>query len=202
MGHEHEQTEIDAMIGLYPDALRAATYEAIKPYYDFTLDKKVAEIEAQWRADRHHELEANTDYQAGVEQINAAQKVVRENCTGNRLILPRSWKRTFQSRRSCRKRNQKASRCRLFSIVTTTSPRQAGSSEPTNNISTMTMMTKTTPTTTSKSTPKFCAVCGVLAFLGSWLPSGVIQYFCHEHAPGMSDTKRAEWTTLLGPGIS
>jgi hypothetical protein len=52
----------------------------------------------------------------------------------------------------------------------------------------------------SKSTPRICAACGVPAFLGSWGPDGVIRYFCHHHAPEMSEAERLEWTKLLGPG--
>jgi hypothetical protein len=63
-------------------------------------------------------------------------------------------------------------------------------------------MTDQNSATKTKSTPKICAVCGVPAFLGTWLLTGVIQYFCHRHAPEMSDAERAEWNKLLGTGVS
>src|SRR5262249_41039569 len=39
---QHEQTEIDAMVALHPDALREAVYRAIGPFYDSTLKRRVA----------------------------------------------------------------------------------------------------------------------------------------------------------------
>ena len=36
----HVQTEIDAMVALDPETLRAAVYEAIMPFYDAGLDKR------------------------------------------------------------------------------------------------------------------------------------------------------------------
>ena len=62
------------MIGLHPEALRAAVYEAIKPYYDPDLAKKVAEIKGQWYGERTKELNAHAGYQAGVVQIKAAHE--------------------------------------------------------------------------------------------------------------------------------
>jgi len=38
----HEQTEIDALAALRPDALRRITLDALAPFYDFTLDERCA----------------------------------------------------------------------------------------------------------------------------------------------------------------
>jgi hypothetical protein len=64
------------------------------------------------------------------------------------------------------------------------------------------MTDQNSPAGKNKSTPKICAVCGVPAFLGEWPPDGMIRYFCHSHAPDMTDAERAEWNQLLGPGVS
>jgi hypothetical protein len=68
----HEQTEIDAMVELHPDVLRDAVYDAIRPFYDFGLDKRVLEAEARWRAEANAALEAHPDYQNVTERIEAA----------------------------------------------------------------------------------------------------------------------------------
>jgi hypothetical protein len=44
-----EQTEIDAAIELAPDRLRDAIFEAIRPFYDDTLDDRVAAAERDWQ---------------------------------------------------------------------------------------------------------------------------------------------------------
>ncbi|MFL5265368.1 MAG: hypothetical protein ACJ8AH_02030, partial [Stellaceae bacterium] len=71
----HEQTEIDAMVGLHPEALRAAICEAIRPYYDNSLATRVLQAEAMWLRDARAALEANHDYQAGKDRIEDARQV-------------------------------------------------------------------------------------------------------------------------------
>ena len=44
-----EQTEIDALVELYPDRLRAMTMDAIAPFYDATLAERVREVADEWR---------------------------------------------------------------------------------------------------------------------------------------------------------
>ena len=58
----HEQTEIDAMVALHPDALRAATLDAIKPFYDDTLDRRVlaTKVEMEKKANA---LQSRPDYE-------------------------------------------------------------------------------------------------------------------------------------------
>jgi hypothetical protein len=45
----HEQTEIDALAALNPDALTEIAREAIWPYYDRTLSDRTAEAQEDWR---------------------------------------------------------------------------------------------------------------------------------------------------------
>ena len=44
-----EQTEIDALAALQPDLLRDIATEALKPFYDTTLDSRVAQAKRDWR---------------------------------------------------------------------------------------------------------------------------------------------------------
>jgi hypothetical protein len=74
----HEQTEIDAMIGLHPEALRAAVYDAIAPYYDAQLDTRVLQAEGKWLKDVAAELKDDPGYQAGIERIKAARKAASD----------------------------------------------------------------------------------------------------------------------------
>ena len=44
-----EQTEIDALNALRPGALREIVIEAVKPYFDDSLDQRVASAEREWQ---------------------------------------------------------------------------------------------------------------------------------------------------------
>jgi hypothetical protein len=58
----HEQTEIDALAALNPDALTAIAREAIQPYYDTALSERTAEAEEEWRAECEELLELEPAY--------------------------------------------------------------------------------------------------------------------------------------------
>jgi hypothetical protein len=47
----HEQTEIDALAALNPDALTTIAREAIRPYYDPSLAERTARAEHDWQAE-------------------------------------------------------------------------------------------------------------------------------------------------------
>jgi len=70
--HGHEQTEIDAMVELHPDALREAVYGAIRPYFDSTLDSRVAAAEMKWREDAERALRDHPEYGAIRDRIEVA----------------------------------------------------------------------------------------------------------------------------------
>jgi hypothetical protein len=53
-----EQTEIDALATLQPDALRAIAHRAIAPYYDRTLDARVRAAQDSWTATAQEAFEA------------------------------------------------------------------------------------------------------------------------------------------------
>lgn len=44
-----EQTEIDALASLQPELLRQITRDALAPFYDHQLDRRVARARRQWR---------------------------------------------------------------------------------------------------------------------------------------------------------
>jgi hypothetical protein len=65
----HEQTEIDALAALNPDALTEIAREAIRPYYDATLSQRTAEAEEKWRDECEEllETEAYTNVRTKIE---------------------------------------------------------------------------------------------------------------------------------------
>jgi len=73
----HEQTEIDALVELHPDVLRQATYDAIKPFYDFTLNDRVTRIGDDWRIKANRALARKKGYRSAVERIKAAWEEAR-----------------------------------------------------------------------------------------------------------------------------
>ena len=74
----HEQTEIDAAIELRPDALRDVIVEAIQPFYDDTLDRRVASSEVDWRKQAAEALRGHPDYQNWIRRIEEAYGRARE----------------------------------------------------------------------------------------------------------------------------
>jgi hypothetical protein len=74
----HEQTEIDAMVELQPDALRQAIFAAIAPFYDDTLDRRVRGAEENWRKAAARALRQHADYGDLSEGIETAWQCARE----------------------------------------------------------------------------------------------------------------------------
>ena len=64
-----EQTEIDALATLRPDLLERIAVDAISPFYDHTLDRRVGAARREWLA----EAQARIDEQAGgdLDQLRA-----------------------------------------------------------------------------------------------------------------------------------
>jgi hypothetical protein len=83
----HEQTEIDAMVELRPEVLRQAVFDAVRPFYDDTLDERVAAAEESWQEEAASALREHPDYgnlsaevetawqraQAAVDELREAQ---------------------------------------------------------------------------------------------------------------------------------
>jgi hypothetical protein len=72
-----EQTEIDALATLRPEALRRIVEEGLAPYYDATLDRRIHAAELDWKSraqriiDAHIDPEAMAEIQHEVEAIEA-----------------------------------------------------------------------------------------------------------------------------------
>jgi hypothetical protein len=72
-----EQTEIDALAALRPDALREIAEEAILPFYDPTLARRTWEAQEAWQEQADASLEENQRYQdAKNSLIEAHQELI------------------------------------------------------------------------------------------------------------------------------
>jgi hypothetical protein len=67
----HEQTEIDAMIALHPDDLRRIAEDAIDPFYDSSLDRRVALALREWEEEAANRLQSHPAYAAAAQTIRA-----------------------------------------------------------------------------------------------------------------------------------
>jgi hypothetical protein len=101
-----EQTEIDALATLQPDLLDQLVRDAIAPFFDARLDRRVAQVRAEWRAraqdmlsdqlgpERLAEMCAKAEAQLAEleEQIAAVNDALRVDATGIRfppIVVPR-----------------------------------------------------------------------------------------------------------------
>jgi|SRR5271165_910212 len=75
---QHEQTEIDALAALRPLELRQIALEAIKPFYDSTLQTRSIDASILWDREVTRRLEAQPDYQTAVDNISAARETLEE----------------------------------------------------------------------------------------------------------------------------
>jgi hypothetical protein len=74
----HEQTEIDAAIALASDELREIAQDAVRPFYDPTLDRRVRRAQSDWLQQASELLEAHPVYQQARSEIESALERVRE----------------------------------------------------------------------------------------------------------------------------
>lgn len=77
------QTEIDALAALQPDLLRRIADDAIAPFYDRSLDRRVAEARRQWLADAQQAV----DQQAGGDQAELLRAEAVERIEQKRAEL-------------------------------------------------------------------------------------------------------------------
>jgi hypothetical protein len=73
----HAQTEIDAAVELAPEKLRQAVFDAIRPFYDDTLDRRVHEAERKWSKAAEETLQSHPDHKGATERITAAYEKVQ-----------------------------------------------------------------------------------------------------------------------------
>jgi hypothetical protein len=59
-----EQTEIDALASLRPDLLTRIAREAVYPFFDLTLDRRVREARRRWLADAQAVVDSSVDAEA------------------------------------------------------------------------------------------------------------------------------------------
>jgi hypothetical protein len=74
----HEQTEIDALIALDPDALREIAQDAVRPFFDWTLEHRIQLAQSDWLLQAAELLEAHPAYQQARSEIDYALERVRE----------------------------------------------------------------------------------------------------------------------------
>jgi len=74
----HEQTEIDALAALRPQELRSIALNAIKPFYDRTLERRIQTSRGLWHDAAQRQLTAHPSYQAAVNVIGDAHAALEE----------------------------------------------------------------------------------------------------------------------------
>jgi hypothetical protein len=62
---------------LHPEVLRQATYDAIRPFFDFTLNDRVSGVGDDWRIKANRALARKKGYRSAVERIKAAWEEAR-----------------------------------------------------------------------------------------------------------------------------
>ncbi len=74
----HEQTEIDALAALRPEALTAIARDAIQPYYDVTLADRTHEAERDWCTECKELLERLPAYVDARTKIEVALELLQQ----------------------------------------------------------------------------------------------------------------------------
>jgi hypothetical protein len=72
-----EQTEIDALASLQPDLLRRIIRDAIEPFYDWTLARRVTEARERWVAEAQTIVDASMDAEQMDRRGRPAGRVAR-----------------------------------------------------------------------------------------------------------------------------
>jgi hypothetical protein len=75
----HEQTEIDALAALRPEALSAIAREAIKPFYEATLAERIAQAESDWQAECKDLLNAQTAHEQARTRIELSLELIENS---------------------------------------------------------------------------------------------------------------------------
>jgi len=80
-----EQTEIDALATLQPEVLRQIANDAVKPFFDATLERRVESAINEWNETAQDALETNEEYQEALakaekqlERIKKTQEMLRQ----------------------------------------------------------------------------------------------------------------------------
>jgi hypothetical protein len=73
----HEQTEIDALAALDPDALEVIAWDALKPFYDRNLPRRVQERQQEWTLEANQLLRAHPAYDDICGELEDALEAVK-----------------------------------------------------------------------------------------------------------------------------
>ena len=68
-----EQTEIDALAALRPEALRQIARDAIAPFWDATLDRRARTAQSEWQREADEALRSHPRYEPACEKILAVR---------------------------------------------------------------------------------------------------------------------------------
>jgi hypothetical protein len=68
----HEQTEIDALAALRPGILRQIAFDAVAPFFDFTLTTRCKAARTVWLSETAAKIDGDLDIAAAREKIGAA----------------------------------------------------------------------------------------------------------------------------------
>jgi hypothetical protein len=74
---QHEQVEIDALAALDPDTLEQIAWDAVTPFYDRTLARRVREREQEWAREANELLHRHPAYSEACEQLESALEAVQ-----------------------------------------------------------------------------------------------------------------------------
>ena len=85
----HEQTEIDAMVELHPDALRQTVFDSIQPFYDASLQNRVHAAGMQWREQANKMLRTHPAYSGASRRIKMAWR--RASAAAAKLHSEQHW---------------------------------------------------------------------------------------------------------------
>lgn len=73
-----EQTEIDALAATQPDVLAGMARDAVAPFFDNTLTRRVRVVEEQWEADAQQAMDAQSDADLGPLREQAAERLAEK----------------------------------------------------------------------------------------------------------------------------
>jgi hypothetical protein len=74
----HEQVEIDSLAALQPDELRRIARDAVEPFFDFSLARRLNEASEEWHTEANEQLIDHPSYQECVEKITDALNNLEE----------------------------------------------------------------------------------------------------------------------------
>lgn len=87
-----EQTELDALIALRPDALRQIALEAIEPFYDDTLARRCSEAAKQWLKEANANLARHPKYAPLAKRLKTAREALLDSVRACNALKSEAYK--------------------------------------------------------------------------------------------------------------